>query len=191
MYINKANFFWHGKSLSLYEYICISSFIKKGFNVNVYSYNQLILPKGAVLCDASEIMPITDTYKYTQGGKSSNLAAFSDAFRYNLINIKGGWWFDADVICLADPLIYQDLIETKEIKISMGYESSDIINGAVLYIDNEKCINKIIEELECAGDVFAWGEIGPKLITRVINNLQLSHLVDPSFYYYAIYEDYH
>ena len=101
MNIEYANFFWHGASLSLQEYICISSFVKNGFKVRVYSYNNLTIPEGAELSDASEILPVTDLRKYTQAGMSGNLAAFSDAFRYHLIDKRGGWWFDTDVICLA------------------------------------------------------------------------------------------
>ena len=183
-------FFWHGSTLGFMEYVCISSFVKHGFEVRVFSYNDLVLPDSVILMDASEILPFSDLSKYTQAGISHNLAAFSDAFRYQVIKKKGGWWFDSDVICLVDSGPFSAIIDKKSIKISLGYESPVLINGAVLYIDNHIVLQKILDELESVGTEFEWGDIGPKLITRVINNLQLTHLVDPSFYYYAIYEDY-
>jgi len=186
MYQELANFFWHGAPLSLQEYVCLSSFIKNGFNVCVYSYTDLVLPKCAKLCDASEILPASDLGKYTQEGMTANLTAFSDAFRYNLIKKKGGWWFDTDVLCLASSDQFAQIVAHKEIKISAGYQNPDLIACGVLYLDDSCLIDKVLDELENAGTEFDWGEIGPTLISRVLIESNLAHLVEPEAHYYPI-----
>ncbi len=189
MSIDSANFFWYGTSLSLQEYVCIASFVQKGFKVRVYSYGELDLPEGAVLADAAEILPNTDLGKYTHAGMPANITAFSDAFRYNLLKRNGGWWFDADVFCLANADKFSEIIKNKSRNISVGFESLNYINNAVLYFDDEQLLNKIILELENAGTEFGWGAIGPRLITRVIDELKLNEFVDPAGFFYSIHYD--
>lgn len=186
MQLEKANFFWHGSPLGLQEYVCISSFIRNGFDVCVYSYSDLNLPEGAKLHDASEILPASDLNKYTQGGLKANLAAFSDAFRYHVLRKNGGWWFDTDVLCLATVDQFANIITNKEYGISAGYQSNDVINCGVLYLDDINLLNKLINELENAGTEFEWGEIGPTLITRVISEANLVHLIEPEDCFYPI-----
>ena len=36
-----ANFFWHGSELSIYEEVCLKSFIKNGFKVVIYANHML------------------------------------------------------------------------------------------------------------------------------------------------------
>ncbi|GFE58489.1 glycosyltransferase [Geobacter sp. AOG1] len=182
-----ANFFWHGSCLSLQEHVCISSFIKNGFDVRVYSYTDLEVPKGATLCDASEILPASDLSKYTQAGMKANLAAFSDVFRYQVIRKKGGWWFDTDVLCLASSSQFVQILSAKDIKVSAGFQSPDVIACGVLYLDYSCLTNKILDEIENVGTEFDWGAIGPTLITRVINELNLRHLVEPEIFFYPIH----
>ena len=189
MNIEYANFFWYGQSLSLQEYVCISSFVKNGFKVRVYSYNNLTIPEGAILLDASEILPISDLGKYTQAGMSENIPAFADAFRYHLIDKRGGWWFDADVICLTKSEKFAEIIDNKNVKISVGYQTSDIIAIGAIYVDNSAFIKKVLLELEKSGTEFEWGKIGPTLITRVIAELKYTDYVDPINYFYSIHYD--
>jgi len=189
--IDVANFFWHGSPLGAVEWACISSFLKNQFIVNIYSYNNLSIPSGANLLDASDILPAEDLLKYVQDGQHANLPAFSDAFRYALLKLKGGWWFDVDVFCLAPVEAYVNLISQKDIKISLAHEDSSYINGAVLYIQDSIMINKVIEELHSSGTVLNWGDIGPKLLTRVIKELGYEKSVDPTDLFYPIhYNDY-
>ena len=92
MFETKANFFWQGPSLSIQEFVCISSFVKQNFEVDVYTYNaKLALPEGARRKDAAEILPESELTKYTHDGMPGSVVAFSDAFRYNLLKKRGGW----------------------------------------------------------------------------------------------------
>jgi len=184
----KANFFWHGQGLGLQEQVCISSFVKHNFDVAVYCYNiDLILPAGVKKRNAEEIMPKPDLNKYTQRGKKGDLAAFSDVFRYQLLNKKAGWWFDTDVLCVADVQEFIDKLTYKKNKLSLGFQSPGRINGAVLFSEDDTFNSRLITGLEKAGVDFDWGEIGPKLITEAIADLRYYEDVEKSDQYYPIH----
>lgn len=182
-----ANFFWEGSALGAQEYACISSFCMNGFTARVYSYRSLKIPPGAVLCDAATVLPARELRRYTQGGSPENLAAFSDAFRYRLLRSQGGWWFDTDVICLAPVEQFASLVVQKPRRFSAGWEDHQQINGAVLYVDDAQVLDALIDDLERVGDVFEWGAIGPKLITSVLQRLNLARVAESSSVYYPIH----
>jgi mannosyltransferase OCH1-like enzyme len=169
------------------EQACVASFVRCGFNVRVYSYHHLALPPGATLHDAREILPEVDLKKYTQSGRSEDLPAFSDAFRYSLLARKGGWWFDTDVVCLARADRFAELVHAKTPRIGLGYEDSTSINGAVLYVDDARLTESIAEELNRRGTVFTWGTIGPALLTSVIEQARASHAVEASNTFYPVH----
>lgn len=94
----EINSFWHGGQLSEMENICITSFIKLGFQFNLWSYNKsLKVPQGCILKDASEILPKECVFKHS---KNNSYAPFSDWFRFKLLYDKGGRWTDLDVVCM-------------------------------------------------------------------------------------------
>ena len=184
---NVANFLWVGNSLSLYETKCIESFICNGFEVNIYSYGILEVPNGAKLLDGRTIIPEEELYSYTQAGKKGNLAAFSDAFRYELTRAKAGWWFDTDIFCLKSVQAWQDLANNKKSTAVLGWESNTLINGAVIYSDNIQFDMKVQEYLKEIGKDFIWGAIGPRLITKAINELGLEKDILDRNYFYPIH----
>ena len=59
-----ANMFWHGE-LSKLETMCIKSFVKNGFDVKLWSYNNLKVD-GAESCDARLILSEEHLTKYKQ-----------------------------------------------------------------------------------------------------------------------------
>ncbi len=177
-----ANFLWVNGRLSLYESKCIESFLAKGFRVHVYSYEDIVIPTGAVLKDAREVLPESEVFTYTQEGKKGNLAAFSDAFRYEIVKKGLGWWFDADVFCLKDVKAWVDLASQKSVV--LAWEDDLLINGAVMYVNDENFHELIAKKLKIAGKKFQWGEIGPRMITEVIKELGMENEVlnKSSFY---------
>jgi hypothetical protein len=185
--ISTANFFWHGAPLGLFERVCIASFIRHGFTVQVFSYDGLSVPAGARLMDAREILPADHLYRYTQDGLPRNLPAFSDAFRYHLLAAGHGWWFDTDVLCLAPAASFAARVRSKKIPIALGYEDGEFINGAALYLQDEMVLAALMAELQARGTSFDWGAIGPKLLTAVIQRLGLEWAVDPPETFYPVY----
>jgi hypothetical protein len=186
-----ANFFWHGNSLSIYEIGCIKSFIVNDFEVNVWTFNpNLNVPEGATICDANKFYSVSDIMTFSQRGKQGCLAAFSDAFRYKVLAEIEGWWFDTDCLCLRPQEDFKDLYSNRSI--IAGYENSrNLINGAVLrFLDNSllnAAIKMMEEKLVEKNRHVSWGEIGPKLITKLVENNNLHSNILPISYFYPIH----
>src|SRR5690348_8763587 len=96
---NTVRTFWHGDQLSIYEELCLASFVRHEHEVEIYSYNDLNVPAGVRLCDANSILPESDLLHCMHGPGKWDIPTFSDLFRYALLFQKGGIWIDTDVLC--------------------------------------------------------------------------------------------
>ena len=179
-----ANFFWNSDKLSLYEYSCLQSFIKNNFNVRVFSYKKIKLPKGARLIDAKNIMGKNEIKKFIHQGKVGCLAAFSDKFRILLQKKKLGWWFDIDIVCLKKSKSFLMLEKNRQFVI--GLETSNKINNAVLKINDLQLCNILLKKISQIGYKFKWGTIGPTLIQSVLVQKNLFKNVLKKDYFYPI-----
>lgn len=182
--MNIANFFWHGPNLSLYEHACISSFLKNGFDVRVWSYRALSLPEGAITCDASIIMPEKDIERYTQGGVKSSLASFANFFRYKLLSQHGGWYFDTDVFCLSKNDAF-----TANHGFGFGLQDERIINNAALYLPSEfsaRLFDSANKKALERKNSFYWGEVGPQLLTECAIEENVWHYAFPPAAFYPV-----
>ncbi len=160
-----ANFFWHGQPMSLYEQACIMSFVEAGFDCRLWLYSMVGAPEGVSIRDAREILPISDTERYTQGGRKGSLASFANFFRYALLSNHEGWWFDADVLCLKEQHAFAALPPTV-----LGLQDRQTINNAVLRMDAEFARVLLAEANDLAtrqSNEFFWGQVGPSLLTRL------------------------
>jgi len=181
-----ANFFWVGNPLTIYEELSLKSFLLNNFIVRLWTYDKIEVPLGVEIMDAEQILPKQDLYKYKQGGKEKNLAAFSDIFRFKLLSEKNGeWWFDIDCVCLKDEKEFTQLKKDK--KIVVGWEDSNFLNGACLnFIDNEIGVELVTEKKKIVDNKtnLMWGEIGPRLLTNcLIQNNLLDDVVGKNFFY--------
>lgn len=163
-----ANFFWSGE-LTFYELSNLLSFKKSGFEVLVWSYENLNLPHGILQKDASEIISENYLTLFNQNYQKQNLSSFSNLFRYELLKKHGGWWFDSDCICLRPVEDFVKLIENKPFV--LAYENPELIGSSAMYINDEEIIDSLIDEIykriNNNNFRFFWGEIGPNLITDV------------------------
>ena len=190
---NLANFFWHG-NLTFYEMACISSFVEHGFEVNVWSYQNLNVPKGANLKDAREILPIEHLTAYTQNKQEKNLAAFSDVFRFTMLDKIGGWWFDADCVCLKSVEEFKKLTEKRNVV--GGKENDEWVACGAIFFDNKETSNLFLNELhkrckENNNKFKGWGWIGPKMFTEVIKKNNFSdQMCPPETFYPVSWKDY-
>ena len=117
--------FWSGPPLSVYEELSLASFVARGQQVIVYSYDRsLRVPQGVELADANEIMPGGRIYEFVHPWGERTPALHSDLFRYELLRRLGDWYFDLDVVLLRD--------SPPECSIYLGREDEAIINGAVM-----------------------------------------------------------
>lgn len=176
-----ANFFWDKNKISLFEYCYLKSFLKNNFQVNVYSFNKIKLPRGVNLRNASKILPKNEIKKFIHQGVKGCPAAYADKFRIELIKKNKGWWFDMDILCLKNASEFYKL-EKKDIII--GLETDDFVNNAVLKISNFELLNEISKEISNAGYIIKWGEIGPKLITKILKrNNYFKKALDKNYFY--------
>ena len=146
----------------------MTSFIDFGHAYTLYAYQKFDVPKGVELRDASEILPRSRVFVYRHGPGRGSVSAFSNLFRYRLLQQLGGWWVDADVICLAERVIEPDIF--------LGWEADGKVGSAILrFPARHPLVTALYETAEAAGEDVAWGEIGPKLITE---NVIRAHLED-------------
>ena len=88
-----------GGSLSKMEQLSALSFINQGHEYHLYTYGDVKgIPDGVVVKDASEILDRSEIFTYRNGSYS----AFSNYFRFSLLERRGGYWADTDLICVRN-----------------------------------------------------------------------------------------
>lgn len=164
-----AHFFWHGEPLSLWTRACISSFVRHGFEVRMHSFGALEVPAGVTLHDAAKILPFEMIETLTQAGQRGSLAAFSDFFRYKVLAEEGGWWFDTDIFCLKPAATF-----FSDHRNVAGHEAPESLNCAALKLEPEMARRLFDRAMETGARQrwrFAWGDVGPRLVTRFFREL--------------------
>lgn len=152
--------FWHGGAVSPYEKLCMKSFVDHGHSFHLYTFcPQLNVPNGIQLKSAADIIDQGEYFTYKKGVGIGSHAAFSNLFRYKLLAEFGGWWVDTDVVCLSS--------EVPPFEDFFARESDEHVNGAVLYFKRgDRLMLDCLKEAERIRDNASWGEIGPRLITK-------------------------
>lgn len=164
--------FWFGKPPSPYERLAMTSFVDFGHSYTLYAYEKFDVPKGVELRDASEILPRSRVFVYKHGPGRGSVSAFSNLFRYRLLQQLGGWWVDADVICLSERVIEPDIF--------LGWEDEGKVGSAILrFPAGHPLMTALYDAADAAGENVAWGEIGPKLVTRNVIAAGLENQVLP------------
>ncbi|MCZ2393617.1 MAG: hypothetical protein LC105_07175 [Chitinophagales bacterium] len=104
---NQVHGLWINGSLSALEQLTIYSFLKKGYEFTLWTYDDFGVYadiEGLLVKNAREIIPEEQVFQYNQinqfGHGKGSFAGFSDVFRYRLLYLYGGWWVDMDVTCL-------------------------------------------------------------------------------------------
>ena len=177
---------WIGDALSELELASIRSFLKNGFIVNFWIYNAVKnVPDGVVLRDANEII---DGVKIRRCKKGS-YAAFSDFFRYKVIQKESGLWADVDVICLVDSKTFsskitQPMFVTERIDCVGNLQ----VNNNLFYLPSGFCSPLLqMAGLFCSEvDIYvaSWGAGGPRLLTglySIFRQHQNFLLMSPDF----------
>jgi hypothetical protein len=175
--------FWHGP-LNPFAYACLASFSEVGATLRLYSYDpRLDVPSGVHLEDARLVCPDESLVRrYIVNGKPS-IAAFSDMFRYRMIQKTGCCWVDADIICLTDPSF---AAEAYVFCRQADAVSTLLVNNAVLRLPpSEPALADLLATAESAVDADQkWGGLGPFLLTPVLTNHGLyDRALDPHVCY--------
>ena len=154
--------FWAGKTLSAFEVACARSFIVRGYDYTVFSYDTVEnLPEGARRGDAREITEEANASRFLIKGYP-NLSHFSDLFRYELFKKTDHIWVDMDMLLLR-PL---DLPRYDQL---LAKEEPHSLCGAIMRLNGDHpSLDTLIARTEALRDKdLVWGATGPKLLTSV------------------------
>jgi len=159
---------WIGDELSVMERLSIASFLAHGHPYHLYVYDDVRgIPPGTVLRDASEVLPSSAIFTYK---RRNSYAGFSNFFRYKLLLQDGGWWCDADLVCLKPFDFPDEYVFSTEID-----QGLEVINSGAIKVPPHceimayawnVCQSKDPEQL-------VWGETGPALMTTAVASCSL------------------
>ena len=176
--------FWAGPPPSPYERTCLSSFVRHGYDVSLYSYESYAdLPAGVRLVDASEIAPREDLDLFRYQGRP-DLSHFSDYFRYCLFAKTDHIWIDADILLLKK-------FDKPLPPMLLAKEHANSICGAIMRIDRAQVdLDDIIARVrKLSGKKLRWGETGPQLLTTIYSQSSFTKdAFQPPFFYPILYD---
>ncbi len=174
---NVIRTFWHGSDLSVYEELSLSSFVRLGHQVQVFSYHPLRAIAGVERLDAATILPEAEVFTYQTGPGKGSFAAFSNWFRYKMLHQLGGTWIDADVLCLKPFFTLPSPC--------VGWQDSSLCNSAVMrFPPGHPLTKQMYDRARELGQDVVWGQTGPRLLTEIVldNRDQVSILPRQAFY---------
>ncbi|HEU6448791.1 MAG TPA: glycosyltransferase [Verrucomicrobiae bacterium] len=169
---------WIGRALSALEQLSIESFLQNGYEYHLYCYDKIDgVPRGANVRDGVEILPRSEIFCYKDGPGKGSVAAFSNLFRYKLLRDRGGWWMDADMICLR-PLNF----DAPMVFASERTRGKTQVTGSAMKIPRGHAIAQKLYDAARReqGAREVWGTIGPKLVDRIVREERLESFVAPS-----------
>jgi mannosyltransferase OCH1-like enzyme len=174
----EVRMFWTGPPLSPYELLSLQSFAAAGARVFVYSTTKTLrVPESIELLDARELwLGPVHRFFYPDGDPSP--ALHSNLMRYVALERFGGWYADLDMICLRG-------LPTS--KAYLAWQNDQSVNGAILKFPlHSPVMAGAIEESRARLPQTARGApmtarniLGPPLVTKLVQDYALDHLVRP------------
>lgn len=135
------------------------------------------MPRGAVLRDASVILPESSVFQYRS---HASYAGFANWFRYQLLLQKGGWWVDTDLVCLKPFDFKGEYVFASEPAVGAG-----VITNAVMKAPEGAEILRYAAGVCAAKDsaTLVWGETGPRLLAEAVSRFNLnSYVAEPDVF---------
>jgi hypothetical protein len=175
--------FWHGGPLSQYQIFCLRSFVARGHRIEVFSYEDgLAVPDWIVRKDAREILPADRVLHYRSGFGQGSPSLHSNLFRYTMLHRLGGWWIDTDVVLFGSQLSLDPVFFIVE------DPHSGRCGTAVLKLPRQHpLLSEAIERCLAMGEAATWGQTGPGLFTKLVNEYQLARYASPQKTAYSIF----
>jgi Alpha 1,4-glycosyltransferase conserved region len=165
---------WVGDRLSVMEQLCIRSFQKHGHRFVLYVYGDTAgIPPGTVVADGNSILPASRIFTYRE---HKTYAGFANIFRYKLLLEKGGWFVDADLVCLR-PFDFQD----QYVFSSEGINGRQVVNvGAIKAPPGSEILQYAWDACEQMYTAeLTWSQCGPTLFGKAVEALSLQRHVQP------------
>ena len=174
--------YWDGGPLTHYEQLCLRSFLARGHHVDLASYGTPgSVPEDVEVVDARDFLPLDRSV--TRLLEACAYSKISDILRYRLLADGTRTWIDVDVMLLAD-----DVPQGAPL---FGLEDDHHINGAILRLEPGSAL--LLEVLQATEDLDPqqllegeWGAIGPLLLTRLSDELDLRGRAQPVDVLYPI-----
>lgn len=156
---------WLGSRLSMMERLSIASFLANGHDYHLYVYDDVSdVPRGVRLQDARDILPPDWKFRDDRG----TWGAFSDCFRFKLLLDKGGWWVDADMVCLR-PFDFEDecvFLTEPDLTVGTAVIRTPPASEAMARAwDTCRQVDRLH---------VPWATVGPKLLISVVQALGLT-----------------
>jgi len=154
----------------------MASFLRHGHEYHLYCYGDVgPVPAGVLAKDGNEILRASEIFSYQRGAGRGSLAAFSNLFRYKLLLERGGWWADTDVVCLrpwdfaAPVVLASEFTRTPQARVANG-----VMKLPAGHPIAARCYDIARRADRSAID---WGEIGSVLLTRILVEIDLLHVI--------------
>jgi hypothetical protein len=177
--------FWAGEGFPAYEAACLSSFVRHGYEMAVYSFDEISnLPPGVELRPAGEIVEERFVHAFLIKGKPS-LSHFSDLFRYRLFQKTQATWVDSDMYLLRPFDI--ELPTTL-----LAREDAQALCGAIMRLDQANpALGQLVDKTEAvAGRNLVWGQTGPRLLTSVFGADVMARSYGPEQFFPIHYDEF-
>lgn len=174
MTLERIQTLWIGPRLSAMEQLALTSFVRQGHEVELYTYGEIAnVPQGVVVRDGNAILPASMIFQYRE---HRSYSGFSNYFRYRLLLERGGCWADMDLVALA-PLTFDDehVFSSEEAKGEDFITTSFIkapAGSPVMQRAWDICASKDRSQIK-------WGETGPSLVRQVVQSMGMQRFVRP------------
>lgn len=171
-----VNGFWYGKEIDELSIYCIQSWIKKGFEFHLWSYNKTQV-EGAITKNASLILKEDQYFTYDGGHSAGSPVAFSNLFRAELLYQKGGLYVDLDMLCVnAFNFSDKRFVFSKQGHNAMDWLESKYgkklsVATSIIYSKNkgEKIFKEWVKNInELRINKIKHGDLGPDLFTKLV-----------------------
>lgn len=153
---------WIGRPFKRIELLCMKSFIDHGHPFHLYLYEPMDnVPEGVTVKDANEILPKETIYYSRSKGKISN---FANYFRWRMLELKGGYYADMDIVCLKPFDLDDELV--------FCWESEETVNNAVLKTPRGHILptimRKACEDVNCFQPIDTPKSVFKKMIRKAV-----------------------
>lgn len=199
------NTMWVEGALSYVEKVCLTSALRCGHKVVLYTYFDVTgVPEGVEVRDGREVM----SEKYLMKHKKRNSWSLcSNIFRYNLFKEECGVWIDTDVYFVKS-------LQSNFNGYLFGWQKEELLNGAILYMHKDApLLKELLEFIDLPYIVppwlprrkrlryqirpalglrpislaeHPWGVIGPRALTHFAKQLGLTGYAVPQDVFYPL-----
>lgn len=165
---------WIGPRLSAMERLSISSFLRHGHPFHLYAYEEVEgVPPGTTILDGNRVLPACRIFTYKE---QQSYAGFANFFRYKLLLEQGGWWVDADMVCLRPFDFAGEYVFSSE-----GINGRQLVNVGALKVPAGSAVMRYAwdacQQMDPAE--LKWSQCGPGLARQAIEACALEAYVEP------------